>query len=175
MTRSKLPVTISLTSDGKWVPIEAEDQPHVVHVWAEVIDGRPRVVGLRVEPAFHADGKRLRGKHTVADLVLDKSPIKGWSLSRLAETAMKVQRLDFLGALTESTKPEPGRKYGDDHYEAVAAVALEARQEGVSARQAVAIWGERELPTADKWIKRAKELGYLSGDYRRARRGTDHG
>lgn len=175
-TRAPTPRLAGLDATDKETWVHFQHGPHDVSVLAVVVDGRPRVIGLRIEPALSTEGD-IRGGATVADLVLEGSPLRGLPLTRLAESAVAAQRLEFKESLLRARMPEPGRQYGDEHYEEVARIVREARAKGVmSGRQAVSVWGHVSLAAADKWIRRAKDMGLLAGDdRRRARRGEDHG
>ncbi len=143
--------------------------PHVYKVRTALVDGRPQVLGLCVEPATNSDGT-LRDERTVADVVITRETLRGIPVARIAAAAIKMRGGDLLGALREAaTPPEPvGRRgHTDEHYQQVAEVVRQALAADVPVRKAVKQRWIVSVHTADKWLKQAKQRGYLTGDLRR--------
>lgn len=141
--------------------------PHVYNVRTALVDGRPQVLSLCVEVATDDDGI-LRDGRTVADVVITRETLRTIPVARIAAAAVRARSGDLLEALREAGTPEPtGRAWPDEHYEQVAKVARDALANGTGVRAAVAQWGHVTVHTADKWIKQAKQRGYLTGDLRR--------
>ncbi|MFW0791774.1 hypothetical protein [Gordonia sp. CPCC 205333] len=66
-----------------------------------------------------------------------------------------------------SARPEAAtarRRYGDDHYREVAQRVRAAVRTGHPIRKTVAAQMHCEVPTVDRWIRKAKDLGFLGED-----------
>lgn len=150
--------------------------PHTYRVKVASVDGEPQVLALQVLPAVEEDGT-LRDGLTVSEVVITRESLRAIPVKRLASVATKAQRLDFLDAMREaSSPPEPHgkRSHPPEHYEEVAAVAQQARAAGASVRDAIHTRWQVSHATADVWLRKAKDYGYLRGDLRKTK-GDDRG
>ena len=135
--------------------------PHVYQVLVAVVDGRPACLELVIKPA-EENGGELRHPHTVNDVMITPEVLHRVPIRRLVGAAAATMRLD-LAEVAKDLRARPGEEKSAE----VAEVVLTALAHGRGAREAVKKQWQVELPTADKWIRRAKDLGYLPADLRR--------
>ena len=135
--------------------------PHVYQLRVAVVDGRPACLELLIKPA-EGSGGVLRRPHTVNDVVITPEVLHRVPIGRLVRAVAATRRLN-LAELAKELHVPPGEEQSAE----VAKVVLTALAQGRGAREAVKKQWQVALPTADKWIRRAKDLGYLPGDLRR--------
>ena len=159
MVRTVVPRGVTRLGDGRtqvdW------GGPHVYQLRVAVVDGRPACLELLIKPA-EGRGGVLRRPHTVNDVVISPEALHRVPIGRLVRAAAATRRLDLAEVAKELHVPP-----GEEKSAEVAKVVLTALAQGRGARRAVVKRWQVELPTADKWIRRAKDLGYLPGDLRR--------
>lgn len=167
---------VRVSLGGEWTDVDLGGR-HTFRVKVADVEGEPQVVALEVLPAFEADGETLRDGRTLSDVVITREVLRAVPMKRLASVATKVQRGHFLAAMREAASPpEPHgkRSHPPEHYAEVAAVAQQARAAGASVREAIHTRWMVSHATADVWLRRAKDHGYLRGDLRKTK-GDDHG
>jgi hypothetical protein len=121
-----------------------------------VIDGLPAVTSLTLTPT---DGP-LRPQHLRVPLTRLATLGAQWLHGTDEPT-------EALQTIKTADQPE-GRDWGNDHYRQVAVVVAEARAKGQPTYAAVAEhWHPISRHTADAWIRKARKLGYITGDLRR--------
>ena len=135
--------------------------PHVYQLRVAVVNGRPACLELLIKPAEDSAGE-LRDPHTVNDVVISPEVLHRVPIGRLVRAAAATMRFD-LAEVAKDLHVPPGEEKSAE----VAKVVLTALAQGRGAREAVKKQWQVELPTADKWIRRAKDLGYLPVDLRR--------
>ena len=149
---------------------------HVYRADVREVDGEPRIVELTISIAVDDRG-RIRGGRTVRNVVIDREVLRAVPVLRIAKTVILLsgehesffQRLKLAAAVGDA--PRRGKTLDDLHYREVAEVARAAKREGLSAREAIKARWQVAYPTADGYIRAAKERGYLT-DLRRPARGT---
>jgi hypothetical protein len=150
------------TTDGLF-EIRVVGHPHLYRVRIDMSGGSPRLVELHLLPL---DG---------VDAGIDTTTVRSVPVQRLAKAAAQkigIDELPFALAGQEDAamtrlRPdyERGRGLDDNHYRDVALLLTKARELGLSPRQYVAEAMNAAIPTVDRWIKRAKELGHLERDW----------
>jgi hypothetical protein len=143
--------------------IRVVGHPHRYQVGIDMRGGSPRLVELRLLPL---DG---------VDAEIDTTTVRSIPVVRLAKAAAQkigIDELPFALAGQEDaalTRLRPdyvrGRSHDEDHYRDVALLLTKARELGLSPRKYVAETMNAAIPTVDRWIKRAKELGHLERDW----------
>ncbi|SIJ61516.1 Uncharacterised protein [Mycobacteroides abscessus subsp. bolletii] len=129
-------------------------------------EGRPHLIELRVVCTDDNGGD------------IDPAAVRQIPVRRLAKAAaqfifMTEHGVTDVGDLYDPTgqsRPdlEPGkrrRNLGPEHYRQVAALLEGAREIGLPPREHVADSMGVSLPTLDRWIAKAKDLGFLPRDW----------
>ncbi|GFG68081.1 hypothetical protein MKUB_55710 [Mycobacterium kubicae] len=109
---------------------------------------------------------------------IDPAAVRQVPVRRLAKAAAQFISMTEHGVVnagdlfdpTGQARPdlEPGRRrrnLGPEHYRQVAARLEYAREIGLSPREHVSDYYGVALPTLDRWIKQAKERGFLRRDW----------
>lgn len=117
---------------------------------------------------------------------IDPATVRNVPVRRLAKAAARFISMTEHGVAnagdmfdpTGLSRPdlEPGRRrrnLGPEHYRQVAALLLKAREIGLPPREHAADYFGVALPTLDRWIKQAKERGYLPRDWSTATADTE--
>jgi hypothetical protein len=146
------------SNDGL-IEIALVGHPHRYRVRIELNTAAPRLLELHIVPG---DTK----------VEIDPMTIRQIPVRRLAKAAARFiglteRKVSLAGDFEDPTnliRPdhEPGGRTLDDvHYRQVANLITTAREWGLSPREHVAAQLEASLPTVDRWIKEAKNRGFL--------------
>ncbi len=151
-------------SDDGLIEIPLEGHRHVYRVRIDSSGPAPRLVEL----------------HLISDndtAEIDPDTIRQVPVRRLTKAAARFIALTeygiaVAGDVYDSTnlrrpdiEPPNRRKLDDAHYRQVANLLLWAREIGESPREYVAYQLGSPLPTVDRWIAKAKKLGFLRRDW----------
>ena len=157
-------ITGDKRSDDGLIEIGLVGHPHRYQVRIDLTpDAAPRLVELHLLPL---DG---------AEAEIDPATLRQIPVRRLAKAAARfigITELPFALAgddpdMTSLVRPdhERGRELNEAHYRMVADMLISARGLGLSPRQYVAEQLNCSKPTLDRWIARAKDLGFLERDW----------
>lgn len=143
------------------IPLYGHDLRYQVRI--DRSSGTPRLAELRMV----ADGGDI-----------DPAAVRNVPVRRLAKAAAQFISMTEHGVIsvgdlhdpTGRARPdlEPGRRrrnLGPEHYRQVAARLEWAREIGLPPREHVADYYGVALPTLDRWIKQAKQRGFLRRDW----------
>ncbi|MEZ5185624.1 MAG: hypothetical protein R2720_07760 [Candidatus Nanopelagicales bacterium] len=132
-----------------------------ISVRAELVNGKPRIIGLRLEPR---SGARR------SESVLTANRLRTFPVTALAAPAYHLAHLT-PGSLTDaleavlgapSVEPSARRSRAVTTPEAVAAVYEDAARQGQAPRAAVCHRLNISARTADRYISRARKQGLLA-------------
>lgn len=148
---------------GGLLEIRLVGHPHRYRVRIDTSSGAPALIELHLLPI---DG-------TVAEITTDA--IRAVPTRRLANAAARFAMLDenkiaLAGEDDDPTsllRPDhvPGKTLDDTHYRQVRNLLLAARRMGLSPREYVKDRLHASIPTVDRWIKEAKNRGFLDPDW----------
>ena len=133
----------------------------------------------RVRIDIDSAAPKLMELHLVpseAGAEIDPATIRQVPVRRLAKAAARFiglteRKVALAGEEEDSTeliRPDHGpgkRTLNDVHYRQVANLLTAAREWGLSPREHVATRLEASLPTVDRWIREAKQRGFLPRDW----------
>ena len=149
--------------DNGIIEVRLVDHPHVYRVRVEIGRGAPRLIELRLAP--------LEG--TIVEI--DTDTVRTVPVRRLANAAARhigIDELPFDVAghsddLTAQLRPDHkrGRELDDVHYRDVAQMLNFAHECGLSPREYVRQKFNTSVPSVDRWIRVAKERGFLDPDW----------
>jgi len=150
-------------NDNGIIEIRLVDHPHRYRVRVKVGRGAPKLIELHLIPV----------ENTLAEI--DTDTVRTVPLRRLANAAARhigIDELPFDVAgkyddLTARLRPDHkrGRKLDDVHYRDVAQMLNFAHECGLSPREYVKEKFSSSVPTVDRWIKVAKERGFLDPNW----------
>jgi hypothetical protein len=146
-----------LMGDG-WVRLSIPGwKSHEVHVFARIVDGEKRVLGLRLLP---------RKDTTLDEAVLTSNRLRALPIQAIASTAVAMTRLDLDGVERQlrALAARPMAKHDKRAAAAVEAVAdlwNTARAAGQAPRAAVCEHLHISARTADRYISKARAAGLL--------------
>ena len=151
-------------SDKGLIEIPLHGHAFAYQVRIERGGGTPRLVELRMVAPDGGD--------------IDPAAVRNVPVRRLAKAAAQFITLTEHGVVnagdvfdpTGLARPdlEPGKRrrdLGPEHYREVAAQLQKAREIGLPPREYVADYYGVALPTLDRWIKKAKDRGFLLRDW----------
>lgn len=135
---------------------------HTCQVAIEVIDGEPRMIGLRIEPRTVSppDGP------TIGDRIITRNRLAGFPVQGVAQAigtyllGGEVDVLEALRAIAE-TPMEPASPRQMATAAKVAAIYKAAREAGLAPRKAVVEQLNMSNRTADRYIGQARAEGLL--------------
>ncbi|MGV0991175.1 MAG: hypothetical protein ACOYB7_02885 [Mycobacterium sp.] len=150
------------TTDAGYIEMQLVGHPHRYRVRIDTSGAAPRLVELHLLPldgtAAEIDPATIRQvpirrlTKAAARFILDEYP---FAVPGLADDATSLVRPDY----------EPGQILDDAHYRMVAGLLIAARGWGLSPRDYAAEKLNISKPTVDRYIKKAKDLGYLERDW----------
>jgi hypothetical protein len=130
--------------------------PWAYNVQIEVVDGKPGIVSLAI---WHKENTPPTSRTVITARGLRRVPV-----SRFLQGAREAQQWKPEDWAKHAAKvaPPPGSKtWPPEHYIQVAQVSWQAEFEGRPPREAIAEHWNVSKPTASRWRRRARELGYL--------------
>lgn len=154
---------VGVLEDGWW-RVSLPELPWEVELRVARVDGVPRILGLRITPARrHTGGDELRPGLKVRDVVISTESVRRLPLARMLRAVLSVQEGDLKRASKELGVVERGRgaQWPDEHYRLVAGVYRAAVNAGRPPNPAICARWEVSRAAASKWIRRARDLGYI--------------
>lgn len=152
-------------SDGGLIEVPLFGHRYSYQVRVELLPSRaPRLAELRM---IASDG----------DTDIDPTSVRDIPVRRLAKAAARFISLtehgigvagdeyDPTDLRRPDIEPPTRRKLDEAHYRQVAKLLLWAREIGESPREYVSAQLSTSLPTVDRWIAKAKKLGFLRRDW----------
>ncbi len=173
----------AVSYDDGWIGVLFPGIPQQVDILVVEVDGVPQIVGLRLDPQYvwlakstkdsaptrlsrsliriSQDGQRLEwnGPKDV-DPTITADLLRSLPLRQLRAMAAAAEYGDGTGDWLEpfSVERTPGEPWPDDHYREVAETYRSAPSAPLKAIQTR--WGVSRA-AASKWVRKARELGYL--------------
>lgn len=144
---------MGILKDG-WVEVDLPELGWLVQVRVVHAEGRPHLVGLRLEP---------RDEALIADVAVTSERLRALPLRQIREAAFAATYLELGEVAKALAKVERvGRQpWPDEHYAQVAEVYRRAVDSGKAPLTVISRHWNVSRPMAAKYVRRARELGLL--------------